>query len=119
MTSVGPSRARNGSSRSHQLSKGLRAWITWGGKEIICDGPYEVLVGDPAAVKWLSPRDAGQSRAVEGGFETSKEEALFIAQCSYMGSLVPGKVFAGAGQASFSWWGKEVQSDNFRVLAWT
>lgn len=95
-----------------------RAWIPWYGIEVPWSGPFEILVGDPSAVRWVSPRDAGRFHAVEGGFEIGREQALFIAQFNHLGQLEPGKVFSADGQGHFGGWLFEFHNHDFRVLAW-
>lgn len=56
--------------------------------------------------------------AVEGGFETARPSALFIAQFNHMGMLVPGKAFSADYQGQFGWWTIEFHNRDFRVLAW-
>lgn len=94
------------------------AWIPWWGREIPWSGPFEILVGDPSAVQWVTPRDTGRFHAVEGGFETGSPNALLIAQFNHMGLFEPGKVFSTDYQGHFGWWLVEFHNRDFRVLAW-
>ncbi|KIO23442.1 hypothetical protein M407DRAFT_27049 [Tulasnella calospora MUT 4182] len=95
-----------------------RAWMPWWGREVACLGPFEILVGDQSAVRWVSPREAGRFYAVEGGFETGDPGALLIGQFNHMGMQVPGKVFSGGDEGYFGWWQAEFRNRDFRVLAW-
>lgn len=99
-------------------SKTSGAWIPWWGRELAWTGPFEILVGDRSAVRWVSPRKAGKFHAVEGGFEGGTN-ALFIAQFDHMGMKVPGKAFSGGDVGHFGWWQVEFHYRDFRVLAWT
>ncbi|KAG8984291.1 hypothetical protein FRB90_005427, partial [Tulasnella sp. 427] len=76
----------------------IRAFVPWYGKELPWEGPFEILVGDPKSVRWVSPRDSAPFHAVEGGFEKSRPDALLIAQFNHIGLLEPRKVFSADGQ---------------------
>lgn len=93
------------------------AWIPRWGFETAWSGPFEILVGDPGAVKWVSPLEAGHFEAVKGGFEKHRQEVLLIAQFHHLGALIPGKVFSSNGEGHFGS-AFEFHSHNFRVLAW-
>lgn len=98
---------------------GTRAWIPWWGREVSWSGPFEILVGDQSAVRWVSPREAGRFHAVEGGFEGGSPNALLIAQFYHMGMSVPGKAFSSDDIGHFGWWQVEFHYRDFCVLAWT
>ncbi|KAG8944256.1 hypothetical protein FRC04_002052 [Tulasnella sp. 424] len=95
-----------------------RAWIPWQGKELQWSGPFEILVGDRSAVRWVSPRDTGRFYAVEGGFELWHTNALFVSQSNHQGVLVAGKTFSADYEGRLGWWGQEVYERDFRILAW-
>ncbi|KAG8944257.1 hypothetical protein FRC04_002053 [Tulasnella sp. 424] len=95
-----------------------RAWVPWQGKELQWSGPFEILVGDRSAVRWVSPRDTGRFYAVEGGFELWHTNALFVSQFNHQGALVAGKTFSADYVGRLGWWGEEVYDREFRILAW-
>ncbi|KAG8940438.1 hypothetical protein FRC04_005265 [Tulasnella sp. 424] len=100
------------------LWRSKRAWIVWSGKEIPWSGPFEVLVGDHSAVRWIKPQSSGPFKAVEGGFEAKKGKASLVARFDLGTMIQPGKAFAGEPHGSYGWWLKEYYQGDFRVLAW-
>lgn len=96
----------------------LGAWIPWYGKEVKWNGPFEVLVGDKSAVRWVKPQSAGKFTAVEGGFEVKNNKALLIALCDAKKWAQPGKVFSSESKAYYPYAGVEHCAENFCVLAW-
>ncbi|KIO27971.1 hypothetical protein M407DRAFT_6982 [Tulasnella calospora MUT 4182] len=94
--------------------------ITWDSSEFYHEGPYEILVGDSAAVRWVRP-NSGALTAVEGGFEVHKENALLITQTERDGNWLPGKGFLGDNYALFGWEMDEerVSLEKFSVLTWS
>lgn len=95
-------------------------YVPWYGKELPWEGPYEILVGDSTAVRWVSTADV-PFVAVEGGCEAdSSLAALFIARTKAGGSLQPGKAFSGAPGAYVGWCWKEhwCWNRDIEILAW-
>ncbi|KAG8896067.1 hypothetical protein FRC00_006546, partial [Tulasnella sp. 408] len=60
-------------------------YIPWYSKELPWEGPYEILVGDSSAVRWVSTADC-PFVAVEGGYEADSPAALFIARTKLEGT---------------------------------
>ncbi|KAG8957227.1 hypothetical protein FRC00_004288, partial [Tulasnella sp. 408] len=94
-------------------------YIPWYGKELPWEGPYEILVGDSSAVRWVSTADC-PFVAVEGGYEADSSAALFIARTKLEGTVQPGKAFSGAPGAYVGWWWKEhwCWNRDIEILAW-
>lgn len=78
-----------------------------------------MLVGDSAAVRWVSPKKNAFA-AVEGGFEVAFESALLVARAKEGHGWTPGKVFSGDYRAYFGLSSKErIQPiEEVEVLAW-
>ncbi|KIO29566.1 hypothetical protein M407DRAFT_21305 [Tulasnella calospora MUT 4182] len=86
-------------------------FIPWEWKE-----PYEILVGDFTAVRWVST-GGGPFDAVEGGYEAHSPAALFIARAKVGRQLHPGKAFSGGEGAYIGWgwkghrfWNQDIES---------
>ncbi|KAG8960446.1 hypothetical protein FRC05_006842 [Tulasnella sp. 425] len=96
-----------------------QGYIPWYNKELPWKGPYEILVGDQTAVRWVSPGE-GSFAAVEGGYEATFPAALLIAQTEMEGTLQPGKAFSGDRGAYFGWrWDEHWRWNNdVKILAW-
>ncbi|KAG8903230.1 hypothetical protein FRC01_009287, partial [Tulasnella sp. 417] len=95
------------------------SFIPWYGKELPYDGPFEVLVGDATALRWVCPKEGGFV-AVEGGFEAAFESALLVARVKEGDFWEPGKVFSADYRAYFGWYSNEHQRpiEKVEVLAW-
>lgn len=95
------------------------SFVPWYGKEELYSGPFEVLVGDNTAVRWVYPKD-NAFVAVEGGFEAAFESALLVARVREGAAWLPGKVFSAGHQAYFGWYWKEHRRpiEGVQVLAW-
>ncbi|TFY81626.1 hypothetical protein EWM64_g2391 [Hericium alpestre] len=84
---------------------------------------YEVLLGDPRAVRWipahktLSVQNLEGLRPVEGGREDDGTP-LFIAQADAHGGVHPGKCSEKLGGAYISYGGTEEEQKNYRVLCY-
>jgi hypothetical protein len=94
------------------LGKG--AVIGYDEKEIELD-TYEVLLGDPSAVRWAAP--GGPERPVEGGREQDGT-SLLIAQAFYKESTQVGKWSTQLKGACFPYGGKEKIVDRCQVLVY-
>jgi len=92
------------------------AVIGYGGKEVEVD-TFEVLLGDPRAVKWVAvnSNEFQVNRLVEGGKEKDGTP-LQIAQAYYKGGTHPGKYNKGFGGACIAYGGKEEIVQQFQVL---
>ncbi|KDQ21294.1 carbohydrate-binding module family 12 protein [Botryobasidium botryosum FD-172 SS1] len=94
------------------------AVIGYGGKEIEID-TYEVLLGDPNRVKWVTVSSSGYNtnNVVEGGKEKDGTP-LQISQAFYKDGVHPGKYNSGFGGACIAYGGKEVIVKEFQVLVY-
>lgn len=95
------------------------ASIAYGGKEHNVP-KFEVLVGDPNAVRWIPIRGRTFVQGwtpVEGGREKDGT-FLFVAQAEHKGGIHPGKTVDGAEHCNISWGGKEHLEEEYRVLAY-
>ncbi|KAG8895025.1 hypothetical protein FRC00_008122, partial [Tulasnella sp. 408] len=101
------------------VPRNARVCISWYGKEIHHNGPFEILVGDATAVHWVSPK-ADPFVGVEGGFETAFESALLVVRAKEPSLWEPGKAFSADYQGYFGSNGKEYRRpiDQMQVLAW-
>ncbi|KDQ57662.1 carbohydrate-binding module family 12 protein [Jaapia argillacea MUCL 33604] len=91
-------------------------------KEEIPLDTYEILLGNPQAVRWVQA--AGKinvaslgARPVEGGKEDNGEP-LYIAQAPYKGNVVVGKASAVLDGAYVTYNGGEVKVKEYRVLCY-
>jgi len=97
------------------------AVIGYGNKEIDLNG-FEVLVGDPRSVRWVSvsgrfrAKDLDQ-RPVDGGKDTDGTR-LLIARATLGGAIHPGKIAEGSKAAFIPWGGKETEAANYEVLVY-
>jgi hypothetical protein len=96
--------------------------LSFGGKELLV-GPFEVLVGNPAAVKWIDAHGEldcldGNFRGevlVAGGYENGYP--LFVAQALHEGGVHVGKAGPKLRGCNFGYGGKEICAVDYRVLA--
>ncbi|KAF7979886.1 hypothetical protein HWV62_40673 [Athelia sp. TMB] len=104
---------------SNWFQKG--AVIGYSNEEIQLD-TYEILIGDPNAVRWVDvmgdfdPNALG-ARPVEGGKENNGSP-LYIAQAPIHGSVTPGKIRQDFGGAFVPYGGKEHKVKEYRVLCY-
>nr|KAJ3420392.1 hypothetical protein HK105_005732 [Polyrhizophydium stewartii] len=105
------------------VGKVARSWasgahISFGGREVSDLRTYEILVGNPGAVRWhatsgqVSPQAI--PRLVEGGYENSNP--MFIAQASHNGGVHVGKAPVGHNCCYIAFGGKEIGIGNYSVL---
>ncbi|KAA1475143.1 carbohydrate-binding module family 12 protein [Dentipellis sp. KUC8613] len=86
-------------------------------------GTYEILLGDPRAVRWIDahgkfrPGNLQGLRPVEGGREDDGS-LLFIAQAEHHGGLHPGKCSERLDGAYITYGGDEKEEKRYRVLCY-
>ncbi|KAF8728510.1 hypothetical protein AX14_006535 [Amanita brunnescens Koide BX004] len=96
------------------------AHIPWGGKEELLHR-YEILVGDPRGVRWISMSgkvdDHLGAIPVEGGREKNGEP-LYIARAYYKDGIHPGKAGRHLEDAHIPWGGKENLVHKYEILCY-
>ncbi|KAG8928269.1 hypothetical protein FRC01_006194, partial [Tulasnella sp. 417] len=94
-------------------------FLTWYGQEYLCRAPYEILVGRPNSVRWVTP-SSGSFAAVEGGFKTLSEPVLLIAGADQDGNWQLGKAFSGQLHAFIGWPWREYRREihDVKILTW-
>ncbi|KAI8925299.1 hypothetical protein BC831DRAFT_415257 [Entophlyctis helioformis] len=108
---------------SLQVGKMVPGWngasLSYGGKEYSGYPIYEVLVGNPNAVRWVDISGHFNAKAIPGqlieaGHEHNRD-AIFIAQTQHEGSVQVGKVTIG-NEAHIGYGGREYSKNAYRVL---
>ncbi|KAL2916007.1 hypothetical protein HK105_204431 [Polyrhizophydium stewartii] len=106
------------------IGKACQAWrtganISFGGREVAMVG-YEVLVGNPAAVRWVPQHSYVTPQRipgmlVQGGHEPDGQP-LFVARATYMGGVHPGKAGTHLKGAHIAYGGEEFHLLDYEVL---